>query len=153
MPGTGQYDRLCWVDRFAKPTAKELREPMAGDVKRVYDSVRKHLLMLDGVREELVWYGECWRWCLEYRTRLSPDPLAVIVPSPQDLQLALPLDTEFTSSLPIKRMKRVVRDGLELAQEPFDTRWGVWSLGGNGLLDELQDLIELKLTHLRKRAG
>jgi hypothetical protein len=101
----------------------------------------------------LAWYGDCWRWSIEFRTRLSKDPLAVLIPCPQDLQLALPLDREFTSSLPIKRMKRAVRDGLELAQEPFDTRWGVWSLAGSSLLDDLQDLIELKLTHLRKRAG
>ncbi|MCI0630520.1 MAG: hypothetical protein L0Y44_07700 [Phycisphaerales bacterium] len=153
MQGSGAYIRLSWSDRFQKPTTKQLREPLQGGVKRVFDSVRKHLSELDGVREETIWYGDCWRWCLEYRTRLSPDPLALLIPCPQDLQLALPMDREFTSSLPIKRMKRAVRDGLELAQEPFDTRWGVWSLGSNGLLDDLQDLIELKLTHLAKRAG
>ena len=51
------------------------------------------------------------------------------------------------------RVGDLVRDGLELAQEPFDTRWSLWSLAGVSLLDDLQDLIELKLKHLAKRVG
>jgi hypothetical protein len=50
-------------------------------------------------------------------------------------------------------VRQRVRDGLELAQEPFDNRWGVWSVTGVSLLDDLQDLIELKLAQLAKRAG
>jgi len=153
MQGSKRYDRLEWSDRFQKPTPRQLRDALPVAAKSLFDAVRKHLLELDGVREEMVWYGDCWHWSLEYRTRLSSDPLAVMIPCPQDLQISLPLDREFTSSLPIKRMKRAVRDGLELAQEPFDTRWGVWSLVGTSLLDDLQDLIELKLRHLAKRAG
>ena len=153
MPSSHSYDRPAWADRFQKPTVRQLREELPAAARHLLDPVRKHLLELDNVREDLAWYGDCWHWCMEYRTRLSRDPLAVIIPCPSDLQLALPLDREFTNSLPIKRMKRAIRDGLELAQEPFDTRWGVWSLAGTSLLDDLQDLIELKLNHLAKRAG
>jgi len=120
--------------------------------RALFDAARKHLLEQDGVTESFAWYGECWHWSLEYRTRLSPEPLAVVIPSPADLQLALPLEPEFMESLPLKRMKRAIRDGLELAQEPFHTRWGVWSLAST-VLDDLQDLIEMKLNHLAKRAG
>jgi hypothetical protein len=153
MPGADPYNRLIWSDRFQTPTIRQLREALKANTRPVFDAARKRLLEIEGVREELVWYGECWHWSIEFRIRLSREPLAVLIPSPTDLQLALPLDREFTSSLPIKRMKRAVRDGLELAQEPFDTRWGVWSLTGASLLDDLQDLIELKLRHLGKRAG
>src|SRR5262245_29519648 len=153
MGNSDSYVRPSWLDRFQKPTARQLREAMPNAARHVFDAARKRLLDLDNVQEDLTWFGDCWYWSFEYRTRLSKEPLAVLIPSPHDLQLALPLDREFTSSLPIKRMKRAVRDGLELAQEPFDTRWGIWSLTGNGLLDDLQDLIELKLSHLKKRAG
>ena len=50
-------------------------------------------------------------------------------------------------------MKRPVKDGIGLAQDPFDTRLGVWSLQSETLLDDLVDLIELKLRHQAKQAG
>jgi hypothetical protein len=50
-------------------------------------------------------------------------------------------------------VKRAVRDGLELVLEPYHSRWGVWSITASSLIDELQDLVEMKLAHLAKRAG
>lgn len=154
------YERLAWADRFQKPSVTQLRESLPAPAQRLFDEIRKHVTELEFVREELVWRGDCWKWTIEFHTRGTKpphDPLAALVPCPGDLQIALPIDTDFSSSLPVKRMKRAVRDGLELAQEPFDTRWSVWSLGGSAaggsLLEDLQDLIELKFKHLAKRAG
>jgi hypothetical protein len=147
------YDRIAWTDRFNRPNLETIRGALPANARTVFDSMRSYLGELDGVREEFAWHGDCWRWTLEYRTRLSPDPLAVIVPCPTDLQLAMPITREFFQSLPMKRLKRAIRDGLELAQEPFDSRWGIWSVQGSSLLDDLQDLVEMKLSHLAKRVG
>jgi hypothetical protein len=119
----------------------------------MFDAARMRLLDLEGVQESAAWYGESWHWTIEYRVDQADEPLALLVPSPIDLQLAVPLDREFTETLPMSRMSRALRDGLELAQEPFDTRWGIWSVHSAGLLDSLQDLVERKLRHLTKRAG
>jgi hypothetical protein len=153
MGESKSYERVAWVDRFQKPSTAKLREALPAATKSIFDAIRKRLNELSGVKEDLSWYGDSWHWVLEYRTRHSNEPLALLIPCPTDLQLALPLDREFTRSLPIQRMKRAIRDGLELAQEPFDTRWGVWTLAAGTMLDDLQDLVELKLSHLSKRAG
>ena len=153
MAHAKSFARIAWTDRFNAPTAAQLREGLAAPARHLFDNLRSRLSELDGVSESMVWHGECWRWTLEYRTRHSDQPLAIVVPCPTDLQLVMPLTAEFTKSLPMQRLKRAVRDGLELAKEPFDNRWGVWSIVGNGLLDDLQDLVELKLGHLAKRAG
>ncbi len=153
------YDRLAWADRFQKPTIATLRDALSANARHHFDNIYKRMLELENVREDLTWYGDCWKWSIEFRMHTSKppqDPLVVLVPCPGDFQIALPLDKEFAQSLPLKRMKRAVRDGLELAQEPFDTRWGVWSIGaigGANLLEDLQDLIEMKRKHLAKRAG
>jgi hypothetical protein len=144
--------RLPWHDRFCTPTVDQLREALPPPRRHAFDLLRASLLELHGVKEHCAWHGECWRWTIEYRVSRSMEPLAVIVPSPDDLQLAVPLSREFTQALPMKRLKRPVRDGLELAQEPFDTRWGVWSISSKSLIDDLQDLVELKLQHLARRA-
>lgn len=153
MGDSKTYDRSAWTDRFKKPTMDRLRDGLSKSGKPLFDAVRKRLLELTGVKENLTWYGDSWHWVVEYRVKNAGQPLAVVVPCPEDLQLAVHLDREFVQSLPVQRMKRGIRDGLELAQEPFDTRWGVWSLGGVSMLDDLQDLVEMKLTHTSKRAG
>jgi hypothetical protein len=139
------YNRSIWRDRFNEPTPQALRRELDGDEGRLFDLVRKHLRGLGDVEESVAWYGQSWCWCLEYRptarSRRRPEPFAVVVPSPTDLQLAMPLDRAFITSLPQRRLKRAVRDGLELAQEPFDTNWAVWSIQHASLLDELKDVV------------
>jgi len=142
-----------WTDRFRTPNAGDLRVALRPPSRSLFDNLRERLQELEGVRESIAWYGDCWHWSLEYRTRLAPEPLAVIIPAPNDLQLALPLDPDFSRTLPLQRLKRPVRDGLDLAQEPYNSRWGLWSLTTVALIDDLQDLVEMKLAHLAKRAG
>jgi len=115
--------------------------------------MRSHLCDLDGVRETVAWHGLCWRWTIEYRINADTDPLAVLIPSPEDLQLAMPLDASFITTLPLRRMKRAVRDGLDLAREPFDTRWGVWSVQQDSVAEDLGDLATRRFNHLAGRCG
>jgi hypothetical protein len=147
------FDRPAWTDRFKAPSADVLRGGLDGNARQRFDALRKRLLELEGISEAVAWYGDCWHWSLEYRTRLAPEPLAIIIPSPEDLQLALPMDAEFARTLPMQRLKRAVRDGLELALEPYHSRWSIWSVNAIALIDDLQDVLEMKLKHLAKRAG
>lgn len=154
MPHRKGFERPpAWTDRFRSPTPADLRESLRAHIRPLFDILRKRLQINPSVREDVVWYGDCWHWSLEYRTTLSKEPLAVLIPAPHDLQLALPMDQEFTRTLPVQRLKRAVRDGLDLVQEPYQSRWGVWSVGAATIIDDLQDLIELKLAHLAKAAG
>jgi hypothetical protein len=153
VPRKTGFAQPAWTDRFRSPSPEDLRENLRANMRHSFDVLRKRLQALQGARETVAWYGDCWHWSLEYRTRLSPEPLAVLVPAPTDVQLALPLDRDFTRSLPLQRMKRAVRDGLDLVQEPYESRWGVWSITSAALIEELQDLVEMKLAHLAKRAG
>jgi len=143
-------ERTPWQDRFNTPTPEQLRAGLPAAPARIFDSARRHLKSRRDVTETVAWYGQSWCWSLEYRIS-SPgpddDPLAIIIPAPLDLQYAMPLERKFASALPVKRLKRAVRDGLELGQDPFDTRWAVWSLQP-GLLEELHTVLERKLNHL-----
>ena len=75
---------------------------------------------------------------------------ALIIPSPEDVQLAVALDMEFVDSINTRRMKRAVRDGLSLGQPPFNTRWGVWSIPLPGVLVELNSIVKQKVAWMRK---
>ena len=147
------YARAAWEDRFNRPTVERLMEPLGAAASKLMARLRRDLLSLDGVTETFAWHGDCWRWTIEFYTKHSDDPLAVLVPSPLDLQLAVPMDRKFVNSLPQRRMKRSIREGIGLAQDPFDTRWGVWSVQSGGLREDLVDLVEMKLHHLARQAG
>jgi hypothetical protein len=147
------YVRIPWEDRFNRPSLKHLRDGLPARARPIFDRCRKHLLGLEDVSETMSWRGESWKWTIEYLTKHTTEPLCLLVPSPQDLQLAVPLDREFVNSLSINRMKRAVRDGLELAREPFDTRWAIWSLQAGNLVDDLQVVVVSKLRHLSRAVG
>jgi len=147
------FQRPAWTDRFNAPTLGALRDGLPALARTRFDALRKRMLEIDSASENVAWYGDCWHWAIEIRTRHGGDPLAIIVPSPDDLQLALPMDPDFARTLPLQRMKRAIRDGLELALEPYHSRWSIWSVNAASLIDDLQDVIEMKLKHLAKRAG
>ncbi len=151
VPAT--YERLAWEARFNEPTARQLRADLPAAAAEHMDKARRCLLRMDGVVEELRWYGECWRWSIEYRSKLSAEPLALLIPSPDDLRMAIPVAGEFVRSLSPSRLPRIVREGLDMARASFDSRWGLWSLDSAVIIDGLIDLIESKLRHLAKQAG
>ena len=140
--------RLPRDDRFTEPNAEQLRDGLTRESLPLFDTLREHLLSLEGVTEQVAWYGISWRWSLEYRRSGDDDALAVLVPCPDDLRLAMPIDQGFINSLRKRQLKRAVRDGLELASEPFDTRWGVWSVPFANLVDDLRSLVNLKARYL-----
>ncbi len=144
--------RPVWEDQFNDPTLSGLRRGLNAEATELFDAVHKHLLGLNGVGTSFVWHGANWRWTIEYRIRQSKDPIAVVVPSPENLQLAIPLERRLARSLSNKRLKRSVREGLDLAQDPFDTHWGVWSIQP-GMVEDIVDLVETKRRHLAKQAG
>ncbi|MHC4992610.1 MAG: hypothetical protein ACYTGC_16690 [Planctomycetota bacterium] len=147
------YGRPAWQDRFNTPAARDLRLQIPTAERAAFDRIRRSLNDLEGVRETCAWYGDGWNWTLEYRTKHSDEPLAVLVPAPSDIQLAVPMDREFCETLPLKRMKRAVRDGLVLATEPFDTRWAIWSVQAPNVLEDLQELVEAKHRFEAKLVG
>ena len=51
-----------------------------------------------------------------------------MIPAEENLQIAAPLTHEFIEQLSTRRLKRFVRDGLELAMPPHRTSWAVWSI-------------------------
>ena len=153
MPRSKAYSKAAWYDRFNTPSIEALRSGLPSRMTHVFDRVRRAIRQLDDVEEVVVWHGDCWHWTIEYRAKQGESPLAILVPCPSDLQLAMPLDPEFAELLSKRRLKRAVRDGLELAREPFNSNWAVWSVTAVNMLADLFDLIERKFHYMARRAG
>lgn len=142
-----------WIDRFNRPTVDRLVAELPAANIQLFKLSRR-MLHDAGLRfESVAWHGECWKWTIEFRPFASAEMGAVIVPAPENLQLALPVAREFVDSLPMRRLKKAVREGLELASHPFDTRLAIWSISTSSLLGDLQDLLNRQARHLARKTG
>ncbi len=137
--------RQAWDDRFNKPVVERLRAGLPSAGGSLFDDARAELLAIEECREAIVWHGLCWKWTLEYTVGPATKPLAVLIPNPVDLQIAVMVQPDFIKRVWRRPMKRALRDGLELAAAPFDTEWGVWSISSQSFLDEVMDLIREKI--------
>jgi len=142
-----------WQDRFQTPDVATLRKAVDPESVESFDRVRSYLRDIEGVTETPGWHGTTYCWCLEYRLPGREEPLGILIPSPIDLQLAMPIDVPFLDQLPIRRMKRAIRDGLDLASPPFDTTWAIWSLTPGSFLDELEDVVDRRVKYVTESAG
>jgi hypothetical protein len=131
-----------WLDRFNEPSIATLRKGLEEDAAAIFDDARKMLLSLaDCMEEQRLWMGDCWHWTICYRLHGFELPVALLIPNPEDLQIAMPLKRSFIESLPQKRLKRSIRDGLELAAAPFHTNWAIWSTPFGGTLVDLKPVL------------
>ena len=133
--------RIPWEDRFNRPSQGELREPLPATSARLFDTAREELGEIFGDRMRVDWLGSCWKWTLGFGKGRSREPLAVMIPNPDDLQIAMRVKADFIREVWPRRMKRAVRDGLGLAADPFDTHWGVWTITSKPMLEEVLRLV------------
>ena len=137
---------IAWKDEFNTPSLQKLRSGLQeNDMKDAFDMLRESLLQIVEIQEHLEWRGDCWHWSLVYTLPFLKDPLALVICAPEDLQLTMPLQKHIADSIPTRRMKRAIRDGLELAQEPFDTNWAVWSVPAKSNVPDVFQVVKYKI--------
>lgn len=141
------FTRPIWTNEFSTPTIESLRGELEATSRPLFDHARSLFMDMDEIEQDFAWYGECWHWVITFSLADHHDdePLGIIIPSPEDLQVAMPMDQKFHNSVPTKRMKRMIKDGFELAAEPFHTSWAVWSITTTSMLTDLGQLAKQKL--------
>lgn len=136
-----------WTDEFNTPTVEGLRKLVVSDAKKAFDKAISKMHALGEIREELRWYGDCWYWCVALMSEHMDDPLAILIPFPEDLQIATTLSHEFIDQLSTRRLKRFVRDGLELAMVPHQTNWAIWSIPTPMAVEDVMPVIKNKFKY------
>lgn len=153
---TGPAPKSLWSDKFRMPTVDELRAELAKPMQSVFDAAQSGILDLGSVQEVLAWQGVPWRWTLVYRgvgdiqesgTGASSSGgrgFAYIIPDPARLQVCVPLTGALIEALPMRRFKKPVRDGVQLARSVAGIWWPTWDIASAAALEEIQELIERK---------
>jgi hypothetical protein len=134
-------DRDAWNDRFRSPSVSELRAALKRDAAGLFERACRGLRELQDAAEAVVWNGECWKWTVAFEGTGDNQPTVVIIPNPSDLQVAARLSPERVRAARRLAVRRAVREGLDLAADPFDSEWCVWSVSARGVLDEIVTLL------------
>lgn len=139
-----------WTDEFNTPTIDGLRKLVLLDAKKAFDKAKTRIIALENVDLELKWYGDCWFWTIAFISDYMEEPLAILIPAEENLQIAAPLTHEFIDQLSTRRLKRFVRDGLELAMPPHRTSWAVWPIPTPAAVEDVMPVLKAKQKYYAK---
>ncbi len=157
--------RPCWQDRFRQPRVEELRNGYIEAPEAEEDALdpREALKLLDTARERLLaapadvvetveWQGLPWRWAIVYAIEGDPTrALAYLVPDPAGPRLAVPLTSEMIDAMPLRRMKKHIRDGLTSGRRVGGTIWASFDINAKLQLDEVLDLAKRKVRFISQQ--
>ena len=133
-----------WTDEYNAPTYDDLRTLVQNDAKKAFDRATSKIMELGHVSTEIQWFGDCWFWSVTFLSDFLDKPLAIMIPAEENLQIASQLELDFIEQLSTRRLKRFVRDGLELAMPPHRTDWAVWSIPTPATFDDVLPVLKSK---------
>lgn len=146
--------RLPWEDQFNTPSMDDLRRHYPKQLGNLLETARSNLLAFEGVREELAWQGVPWRWTLTYSCPDDPTRAwAYLVPDPLRPKIALPLTEEMVEALPMRRLKKFVRDGVVAARRVNTVYWATWEITNRSQLEEILELARRKHQYIMARTN
>ncbi len=142
---------LPWHDEFNKPSAEDLFAPYDKTNGGFFTALREHLLSFEGVTEEIEWHGLPWRWCFVYSHPGDTErPMAYLVPNPRFPVLSIPMPYEMVCSLPMRRLRKYIREEINPKRCIGTTYWSSWEVSNNPQLDDTKDIAKRKANFLAK---
>jgi hypothetical protein len=149
MPSSKAPTRLAWEDRFTRPSLDELKGHYNKQLAGMFEAARSRLREFEGVEEQLTWMGLPWRWTLRYAIEGDPtDAWVYLVPDPLGVEVTIPLTMQMIDSMPTKRLKKHVRDGITFGKRVGEVTWASWQPATKGPLDEVLDVAKRKHKYL-----
>ena len=148
MTRSATAPRLPWEDRWTQPTVDQLLATVDPEPRRVLKTILRELDRHDGVTREVVWYGPGWNWTIQYQfgsaTDMATDILCYLVPKQDEPVVCVPLCDQEIQRLPVKRLNRVIRDGIRHAKCAVTVSWATFTPGNEVDAEHLIDLIRRK---------
>lgn len=140
--------RTPWEDRFTPPTEEALLAGVAPPGDAPLRELLERLAAMAGLERCVAWQGVPWRWTIVLRrvgeeASLTPPPaFAYLIPHPVQPGVCVPLPAAVAAALPMKKLKKGIRDVLSHAPVVDGVHWASWELAGDGCV-EAADVLEI----------
>ena len=139
---------LAWQDRFAKPSFDALLHEQKVQPRRILQLLCEYLDALPNVKRQVIWYGDAWKWTFEYTLHDARgrklDTLCYVVPRTDAPILSVPLAESIIEKLPMRRLSKIVREGIKGAKCAISVHWATWTPTTQSDVTHLQDLLRRK---------
>lgn len=138
--------RSRWADKFREPTLDALLSDLADKSGApAFTTLRTNLLGQPGIEETVEWLGTPWQWTLVYRCDSDPTrALAYLIPDPSRPQVCVPLTHPMVQAIPLRRLKKGIREGINYSKMVAGTYWPTWALASAAATEDILDLITRK---------
>jgi len=141
-------NRLAWEDRWTEPSVDQLLKPLNAQRKRQVGLILEELAEWDDIRQEVIWYGPGWNWTIQYKIKathdLESDILCYIVPKVDSPIVCVPLGDHEIQRLPLKRLNKMIRNGIRVAKCAVSIHWAHWTPSNQTEIAHLIDLLKRK---------
>ncbi len=140
--------RPLWEDRWSQPMSDDLVEAVPEHPRAALRKLMEGLDEFEGLTQQVIWYGEAWKWTIEYT--LDPGEgegitACYIVPNVATPLVCIPLEAPVLERLPLRRLSRVVRDGIRAAKCAVSIHWATWRPTSKAEAEALTDLVRRKV--------
>ncbi len=134
---------IAWSNKFDKPEAGSLLDPLGETQTPLAEMVREKFSAIKGIREDLGWLGLPWRWTFAYRPRRKgSEPFLYFVPDPERPRVCIRLDADVVCSIELEKLSRTARDALAGATRVGTRVWAEIELTSKTQADDAIDLAE-----------
>ena len=148
MSRSATASRPPWEDRWSEPSVRQLLSPVPPQHRRPLEAIIAELDGYDGIAQQIVWYGPGWNWTIQYQFDTTPaccpDVLCYLVPRQESPIVCVPLREQEIDRLPIKRLNRLIREGILRAKCAVTVNWATITPNSRAEAEQLIDLIRRK---------
>ncbi len=149
MSRTAIKARLAWQERWHQPRLDQLLKPINAQRRKLIELIMSHTEQFEGLEQQIVWYGAGWHWTIQY-VMVDPaqpqesDVLVYIVPKVDGPLVSVPLFDGEIAQLPMRRLNKMIRNGIRLAKCAVSVHWSIWSPTNQTEVTHINDLIKRK---------
>jgi len=133
----------AWENRWLVPSPQTLLEALHSPHREVFLHMHEQLAAESGVHCSTVWYGPSWKWTIRFDVPAASgqrEALCYIVPNTAAPKICVAWSDRVMGDLPIKRLNKFVRDGLETAKCAVQMHWAIWIPGNQSDAGHLLEL-------------
>lgn len=140
--------RSPWQDRWNEPTLDQLLHCLKPQHQKLFGMILDAVGQFERVTQNIIWYGPAWKWTVQLSItdhRGKPtENLLYLVPNKDMPLVCVPLSDGAINALPLKRLKKYIRDGIAGGKFAVAIHWATWTVNSQAEVACLLDLIKRK---------
>ncbi|MEM1165172.1 MAG: hypothetical protein AAGI30_02655 [Planctomycetota bacterium] len=140
-----QRSLTAWESQFDRPTEAEVLSHYNQQTLGMFTLVREKLHKLGEMTEVMEYMGPPWHWCFLINPADAAEgrerSWAYLVPNTEVPLLAMPMDLTMVERLPMRRIKKHVREQVARGKKVGTITYAEWSINAKSQLEDIMEMV------------